>query len=64
MNAQTTTDPAQLEAAYARAQRLLQEAAEAQHAAFVRWQEAYGAYEVACDDAATTRASWGKALVP
>ena len=64
MSAPTITDPAQLEASYARAEQLLQEAAEAEHAAFVRWQEAYGAYEVACDDAATARTSRAEALVP
>ena len=64
MSSSTLTDLAQLEAAYARTEQLLQESAEAEHAAFVRWQEAYGAYEVACDDAATARASWAEALVP
>jgi hypothetical protein len=64
MSAPTITDPAQLEAAYQRTEQLLQEAAEAEHGAFVRWQEAYGAYEVACDDAMTARASWAQALVP
>jgi hypothetical protein len=64
MSAPTITDPAQLEAAYARAEEILQEAAEAEHAAFVRWQEAYGAYEVACDDAATARATWAEATAP
>ncbi len=64
MSCSTFTDPAQLEAVYARAEQLLQEAAEAERAAFVRWQEAYGAYEVACDDAVTARASWAQVLVP
>jgi hypothetical protein len=45
MSTPTITDPAQLEAAYQRTEQLLQEAAEAEHAAFVQWQEAYGAYE-------------------
>jgi hypothetical protein len=57
MSASTITDLGQLETAYARAEQLLQEAAEAEHEAFVRWQQAYGAYEVACDDVATARAS-------
>jgi hypothetical protein len=64
MSSSTCADPAQLEAVYARAEQLLQEAAEAERAAFVAWQEAYGAYEVACDDAATARTSWAQALVP
>ena len=63
MSAPTITDPVQLEAAYQRTKQLLQEAAEAEHAAFVRWQEAYGAYQVACDDAATARESWVEAVV-
>ena len=64
MSTPTITDPAQLEAAHARTEQLLQEAAEAEHAAFLRWQEAYGAYQVACDDAATARANWEQALIP
>ena len=64
MSASTITDLDQLEAAQARAEQLLQEAAEAEHAAFVRWQQAYGAYEVACDDATTAQASWAQALAP
>jgi hypothetical protein len=57
MNAPTITNPAQLEAAYLRVEQLLREAAEAEHAAFVRWQQAHGAYELACDDAMTARAT-------
>jgi hypothetical protein len=64
MNAPTITDSAQLEAAYARAEQLLHEMAEAEHAAFVAWQEAYSAYEVARDDAATARPSAAQTLVP
>jgi hypothetical protein len=64
MNTPTITDPAQLEAASARAEQVLREAAEAEHTAFVRWRQAYGAYELACDDAMTVRASWAQALVP
>ena len=36
MRTSTITDPARLEAAYARTEQLLQEATEAEHAAFVR----------------------------
>jgi hypothetical protein len=64
MRTPTITDPAQLEAAYQRTEQLLQEAAEAERTAFLRWQEAYGAYEVACDDAATAGANWEQALIP
>jgi hypothetical protein len=64
MSTPTITDPAQLEAAYQRTEQLLQEAAEAERTAFVQWQEAYGAYEVACVDAATARSDWAQALAP
>jgi hypothetical protein len=64
MNAPTITDPVQLDAIYLRVEQLLREAAEAERVAFVRWQEAYGAYELACDDAMTARVSWAQALVP
>ena len=64
MNAPTITDPAQLEAASARVEQLLREAAEAERVAFVRWQQAYGAYELACDDATAARANWAQATAP
>jgi hypothetical protein len=64
MSTPTITDLGQLETAHARTEQLLQEADEAEHAAFVRWQQAYGAYEIACDDAATAQASWAQALAP
>jgi hypothetical protein len=50
MKAPTITDLGQLETTYQQTEQLLQEAAETERVAFVRWQEAYGAYEVACDD--------------
>jgi hypothetical protein len=53
MNTPTITDPAQLDAAYLQVEQLLRDATETEHVAFVRWQEAYGAYELACDDAMT-----------
>jgi hypothetical protein len=40
------------------------EAAEAERAAFDRWQDAYGAYEVAYEEAAIARANWEQALIP
>lgn len=65
MRAPTITDLGQPDATHQRAEQLLQEAAEAERAAFVRWQEAYGAYEVACDDVVTARASCAQeSLVP
>jgi hypothetical protein len=62
MSAPTITDLGQLDAACQRSAQLVQEAAEAERAAFVRWQDAYGAYEVACDEAALARANWEQAL--
>ena len=64
MNTPTITDPAQVDAVHLRVEQILQEAAEAERVAFVRWQQAYGAYELACDDAMTARANWAQALVP
>ena len=59
------TDLTRVDVAYAQAEQVRWEAAEAERTTFVRWQEAYGAYEVACDDAATARANWAaQALVP
>ena len=64
MSASTITDLSQLEAAYQRTEQLMQEAAEAERAAFARWQHAYGAYEVACDEVASARATWEHSQIP
>ena len=64
MSASTITDLSQLEAAYQWTEQLMQEAAEAERAAFARWQHAYGAYEVACDERAIARVNWEQALIP
>jgi hypothetical protein len=42
----------------------MQGAAEAERVAFAQWQHAYGAYEVACEEAAIARAKWEQALIP
>jgi hypothetical protein len=55
---------AQLEERHERAERLCEEVAEAERAAFVAWQEAYGAYEVARDEACAEWAAWVEALTP
>jgi hypothetical protein len=57
-----TPDLAQLRQLHERAEQLREEAAEAERVAFVAWQEAYGAYEVARDKAS---AAWmaGSAVV-
>jgi hypothetical protein len=51
VSAPSISDLVQVEAAHRRIEYLAQEAADAERAAFVRWQEAYGAYEVARDEA-------------
>ena len=51
MNAPAISASVRFEAAHQRLEQLVQEAAEAERAAFVAWQEAYGAYEVARDEA-------------
>jgi hypothetical protein len=62
MSAPTITDLGPFEAACERSDQLVHEAAEAERAAFDRWQDAYGAYEVACEEAAMARANWKQAL--
>jgi hypothetical protein len=62
MSAPTITDLDQLEAACQWTEQFVQEAAEAERVAFARWQHTYGAYEVACDEAALARANWEQAL--
>jgi hypothetical protein len=64
MSAPTITDLSPLDVACQRTEQLVQEAAEAERAAFGRWQDAYGAYEVACDEAALARANGEQALIP
>ncbi len=54
----------QLEAAYRGTEQARMEAAEEERAAFVRWQEAYGAYEVARDEASSAWTAWVEAVVP
>jgi hypothetical protein len=64
MSAPTITDPAQREAVYRRVEQLVQEAAEAERAAYLRWQEAYGAYEAARDEASPEWTAWAEAIAP
>jgi hypothetical protein len=40
------------------------EAAEAEQAAYLHWQEAYGAYEVARDEASAAWMAWANAITP
>jgi hypothetical protein len=62
MTAPAISDPVQGEAAYRRIEQVLQEAAEAERAAYLRWQEAYGAYEVTCDKASAAWTAWVEAI--
>jgi hypothetical protein len=56
MSTPTISNLGQLDAACQRTEQLVQQAAEAERAAFGRWQDAYGAYEVACfPEPGTTR---------
>jgi hypothetical protein len=55
MSAPVISDAPEREAGYRRLEQVVQEAAEVERAAFVAWQEGYGAYEVARDDAS---AAW------
>lgn len=64
MSAPVISDPVQREAAYRRVEQLVQEAAEAERAAYLRWQEAYRAYEVARDEASAEWTAWVEAVAP
>ena len=57
-------DLAQLKEKHERAERLREEAAEGERAAYLHWQEAYGAYEVARDEASAAWTAWGQVVVP
>jgi hypothetical protein len=55
---------ARLEATFERTEHHRQEAAEAERAAYERWLEALGAYEVAREEATTAWHAWVGALAP
>ena len=57
-------DLAQLKERHERAEQAREQAAEAERAAFVHWQEAYGAYEVARDEASASWTAWAEAITP
>jgi hypothetical protein len=61
MSAPVISDALQRETAYRRIEQLVQDTAEAERAAFVAWQQAYGAYEVARDEASAAWAAWAEA---
>jgi hypothetical protein len=64
MSAPVISDPVQRAAAYRRVEQVVQEAAEAEQAAYLRWQQAYGAYEVTRDEASATWTAWVEAIAP
>ena len=57
-------DLAQLRELHEHAERWCAEAAEAERATYLHWQEAYGADEVARDDASAAWTAWVAALTP
>jgi hypothetical protein len=59
-----STELAQLQERHEHAERWCEDAAGAERAAFVAWQEAYGAYQVACSEASTAWSAWVAALTP
>jgi hypothetical protein len=65
MSASTMSlDLTQLKEMHERTEQLREEAAEAERAVFVHWQEAYGAYEVARDEASASWTAWVEAITP
>ncbi|HEX2289188.1 MAG TPA: hypothetical protein VHH53_03110 [Pseudonocardiaceae bacterium] len=64
MSALAISDITEREATYRRGEQLVRHAAEAERVAFVHWQEAYGAYEVACDEASVAWTAWIEAVTP
>ena len=59
-----TLDLTQLREIHERAEWLCEQAAEAERAAYLHWQEVYGAYEIARDEASAALTAWGQAVVP
>jgi hypothetical protein len=57
-------DLVKLREMHERTERLREEAAEAERAAYLHWQEAYGAYEVARDEASAAWTAWVEAIAP
>jgi hypothetical protein len=64
MSTPVTSDVTQLEATFEHAEQLCAETAETERAAYLHWQEAYGAYEVARDEASAALRAWVQSLLP
>ncbi|HSV67105.1 MAG TPA: hypothetical protein VLJ59_14490 [Mycobacteriales bacterium] len=62
MAASTLTELAGCEATFNRAELGRREAAEAERAAYQRWQDAYAAYEIARDDAGAAWTAWAQGI--
>jgi hypothetical protein len=60
----TPADLPELEAAFERMEQLRQEAADAERAAYQRWLDALGAYEVARDESTQAWTAWAEAIGP
>jgi len=58
-----TMDP-DLRDRHEQAEQRCTEAAEAEQAAYLYWQEAYGTYELARDEASAAVRAWVQALLP
>ena len=57
-------DLEQLRQMHERAEQLRDETVEAERVAYLRWQEAFGAYEVARDEASAAWTVWVTAIAP
>jgi hypothetical protein len=57
-------DVERLRGMHERAEQRRDEAAQAERAAYLRWEEAYGAYELARDEASAAWAVWVEAIAP
>jgi hypothetical protein len=55
-------DLVKLKGMHERTEQLREEAAEGERAAYLHWQEAYGAYEVARDEASAAWTAWVEAI--
>jgi hypothetical protein len=55
-------DLAQLREVHERVEALREEAADAERTAYLHWQETYGAYEVARDEASAAWTAWVEAI--
>jgi len=64
MSAPVISKLTRLEATFQRAERLREEAAEAERAAYLHWQKTYGTYELARDETSAALTALVQALLP